>query len=140
MLDPNISLEFDKEMINTVIRNLINNSIKYTRENGQITISAKEINDFIEISVHDTGIGMNSDAAEVLFLTNNSQNRKEGTRGERGTGLGLLLCKEFVGKHNGKIWAESKPDEGSTFKFTLPCNKKEIKVQEPLVEMADKQA
>ena len=140
MLDPNISFEFDKEMINTVIRNLINNSIKYTRENGQITISAKEINDFIEISVHDTGIGMNSDAAEVLFLTNNSQNRKEGTRGERGTGLGLLLCKEFVGKHNGKIWAESKPDEGSTFKFTLPCNKKEIKVQEPLVEMADKQA
>ena len=139
-LDPNISFEFDKEMINTVIRNLINNSIKYTRENGQITISAKEINDCIEISVHDTGIGMNSDAAEVLFLTNNSQNRKDGTRGERGTGLGLLLCKEFVGKHNGKIWAESKPDEGSTFKFTLPCNKKETKVQETLVEMADKQA
>lgn len=129
-LNPNFSFEFDKEMINTVIRNLINNAIKYTRENGQISISAKEINDCIEISVRDTGIGMNSEQAEVLFLTVNSQNRKDGTRGEKGTGLGLLLCKEFVGLHNGKIWAESKPNKGSTFRFLLPGNQVEIKVQE----------
>ena len=129
-INPTISFGFDKEMINTVIRNLINNAIKYTRENGQISISAKEINDCIEISVHDTGIGMNSEEAEVLFLTVNSQNRKDGTRGEKGTGLGLLICKEFVGIHNGKIWAESKPNKGSTFRFLLPGKQVDIKVQE----------
>lgn len=119
-INPDLSFEFDQEMINTVIRNLINNAIKYTGEDGLITISAKENYDIIEINVKDTGIGMDSDSAELLFITNLKQNRKEGTIGEKGTGLGLILCKEFVGKHKGTIWAESKPGKGSTFKFTLP--------------------
>ncbi len=119
-INPDLTFEFDQEMINTVIRNLINNAIKYTGENGLITISAKEIDEIVEISVTDTGIGMDSDSTDLLFITDLKQNRKEGTIGEKGTGLGLILCKEFVWKHKGTIWAESESGKGSTFKFTLP--------------------
>jgi len=119
-INPELIFEFDLEMINTVMRNLINNAIKYTNEDGLITISAKEFEDNIEISVEDTGIGMDNDNAELLFITDLKRNRKEGTKGEKGTGLGLILCREFVTKHNGNIWAESELDLGSTFKFTLP--------------------
>jgi signal transduction histidine kinase len=119
-INPELIFEFDLEMINTVMRNLINNAIKYTNEDGTITISAKEFEENIEISVEDTGIGMDSDNAELLFITDLKRNRKEGTKGEKGTGLGLILCREFVTKHNGNIWAESELGLGSTFKFTLP--------------------
>jgi signal transduction histidine kinase len=119
-IDPDLIFEFDQEMINTVIRNLINNAIKYTGEEGLITISAKEINDIVEINVKDTGTGIDHDSAELLFITDLKQNRKVGTIGEKGTGLGLILCKEFVWKHQGTIWVESEPGKGSTFKFTLP--------------------
>ena len=107
-------------MINTVMRNLINNAIKYTNEGGLITISAKELDDKVEINVTDTGIGMDSDTTKLLFITDLKRNRREGTKGEKGTGLGLILCKEFVWKHQGTIWAESELGKGSTFKFTLP--------------------
>lgn len=119
-IDSDLTLEFDLEMINTVMRNLINNAIKYTNEGGLITISAKELDDKVEISVTDTGIGMDSDTTELLFITDLKRNRREGTKGEKGTGLGLILCKEFVWKHQGTIWAESEPGKGSTFKFKLP--------------------
>jgi len=127
-IDADLTFQFDQEMINTVMRNLINNAIKYTNEGGIITISVKELDDTNEISVTDNGIGMDSDTIELLFITDLKRNRREGTKGEKGTGLGLILCKEFVWKHQGTIWAESEPGKGSTFKFTLPRShpKKEI--------------
>ena len=120
--------EFDHEMINTVIRNLINNAIKYTGENGRITISVNEMDDTIEISVNDTGIGMDSETVQLIFISKINKNRKVGTKGEKGTGLGLTLCKEFVAKHHGIIGAESKSGIGSTFKFTLPRSHPKIKI------------
>jgi len=119
-INPELIFEFDLEMINTVMRNLINNAIKYTNEDGSIKILAHESEDNIVISVEDTGIGMDSDNAELLFITDLKRNRKEGTKGEKGTGLGLILCREFVTKHNGNIWAESELGLGSTFIITLP--------------------
>ena len=119
-INPDLAFEFDEEMINTVMRNLINNAIKYTSEGGQITISAKELGPTVEISVTDTGIGMDSDTTELLFITDLKRNRKEGTNGEKGTGLGLILSKEFITIHAGTISAESEPGKGSTFKFILP--------------------
>ena len=119
-LDQYLIFDFDSDMINTVVRNLINNAIKYTREAGQITISAKKVDSKIEISVNDTGIGIDSETAKKLFTSDLKPNKKEGTIGEKGTGLGLILCKEFVLKHNGNIWAESELGRGSTFSFTLP--------------------
>ena len=119
-LHSQLIFDFDYEMINTVIRNLINNAIKYTGENGEISISANIIEDAIEISVKDTGIGMDQETAQLLFLTDLNLNRKEGTNGEKGTGLGLIICREFVQKHRGKIWAISECGKGTTIKFTLP--------------------
>jgi signal transduction histidine kinase len=121
-LDHQLIFEFDHDMINTVMRNLINNAIKYTGENGQITISAKETLNDVEICIKDTGIGMDDTAAQKLFITDRSRIRQEGTKGEKGTGLGLILCKEFVGKHQGKIWVESEQGKGSKFKITLPLS------------------
>jgi len=121
-LDPGLSFDFDHEMINTVIRNLINNAIKYTFEEGQITISAKTLNNNIEISIQDTGIGMDDETAHLLFIMNIGKNSTAGTHGEKGTGLGLIICKEFVSKHKGNIWVESELGKGSTFKFTLPLS------------------
>lgn len=119
-INADLVFEFDQEMINSVIRNLINNAIKFTGEDGLITISAKEIDNTVEISVKDSGTGMDSNTTNLLFISDFKHNRKEGTKGEKGTGLGLILCKEFVWKHRGTIWAESEPGIGSTFKFTLP--------------------
>ena len=120
VLDPDLIFEFDQEMINIVIRNLISNAVKYTSAGGLITISSKEIDDSIVISIKDTGIGMNNENTDLLFITELKRNKLEGTKGEKGTGIGLILCKEFVEKHQGNIWAESEPAKGSTFKFILP--------------------
>ncbi|MEI6141033.1 MAG: ATP-binding protein [Mariniphaga sp.] len=119
-LNAEFTCTFDYEMINTVLRNLINNAIKFTQEGGNVTISGTKINDQIEISVKDTGIGMDIKTKNSLFGTELKQNRKDGTMGEKGTGLGLILCKEFIAKHNGRIWVESEIGAGSTFKFSLP--------------------
>ena len=115
----------DVHFLETVIRNLVSNALKFTQKGGKITISAKTSgNDFVEVSIRDTGIGMDRDLISKLFKLNEQTNRK-GTEGEPTTGLGLLLCKEFVEKHGGKIWAESeaksKTDgKGSIFYFTIP--------------------
>ncbi len=121
-LDADLIFDFDREMINTVIRNLINNAIKYTNENGQIIIMAHLISDEIEIIVQDNGIGMESEYAKKLFIRNLDRKIKQGTKGESGTGLGLILCKEFIERHRGEIWVESEPGKGSAFKFTLPVS------------------
>ncbi|MDP4117173.1 MAG: PAS domain-containing sensor histidine kinase, partial [Bacteroidota bacterium] len=109
----------DERMLNTVIRNILSNAVKFTNTNGEIKIFAKEIgNNMIEISVADTGIGIDADNLNKIFRIDQKL-RNTGTEGETGTGLGLLLCKEFVEKNGGKIWVESKIDAGSTFYFTL---------------------
>ncbi|MFH0735278.1 MAG: PAS domain S-box protein [bacterium] len=109
----------DENMINSVIRNLLSNAVKFSNKYGKIIIRVKELKDqFVEISVQDYGIGMSKDVQKKLFKIDEKVNRI-GTYGESSTGLGLLLCKEFVDKHGGKIWTESEEEIGSTFYFTI---------------------
>ncbi len=110
----------DLNMFSSTIRNLLSNAVKFTLHGGKITLSAKAVDaSAVEISVSDSGIGMDKLFLENLFKMDNFVNRS-GTDGEPSTGLGLLLCKEFVEKNGGKIWVESVENEGSTFYFTCP--------------------
>jgi signal transduction histidine kinase len=114
-----IKAYFDEISIHVVLRNLIFNAIKFTPENGTINIYAQNISGFVQISVKDTGVGISEDVIGKL-LKNQEYFTTTGTNKEQGSGLGLLLCKEFVEKHGGKIWVESEVGKGSDFKFTLP--------------------
>ncbi len=118
-VDGKLPVYADKEMINTVLRNLISNAIKFTSPGGSILISGEVKHNSVEISINDTGVGLSPSAIEKLFIleTNDST---PGTRKEKGTGLGLILCKEFIGKNHGQIGVESEPGKGSIFFFTLP--------------------
>ena len=112
----------DRNMITTVLRNLVNNAIKFTDVNGSVEIGINDnyngdIN-VIQIFVKDNGIGISLEYIDKLFLIGESFLR-DGTQNETGTGLGLILCREFIEKHNGKIWVESEDGYGSTFYFTL---------------------
>ncbi len=110
----------DKKMIDTVFRNLLSNAVKFTKKDGKIIIESKETgNHFLEISIADNGIGMSEQLCNKLFKMDEKVGRI-GTDKEPSTGLGLLLCKEFVEKNNGKIWVESEENKGSKFHFTLP--------------------
>ena len=115
--DTCIMADFDQ--IDLVLRNLLSNALKFTSNSGKIEVMAKENNNEIVVSVTDNGIGMDSETAKNLF-DNKERKSSIGTIGEKGTGLGLLICKEFINKHGGKIWAESEPKKGSTFYFSLP--------------------
>ena len=111
-------------MISSIIRNLLSNSIKFTPKNGKIQISCKAIKldnnkDGIEISIKDNGVGISAEKLDKIFKIGECDSTA-GTENEKGTGLGLILCKEFVEKHGGKIWAESRLNQGSDFKFILP--------------------
>lgn len=109
----------DKNMVLTILRNLITNAIKFSRKGDKITVSVDDDKEFYTIRVSDTGVGIDEKAIAKLFLI--SENIKtEGTSNEQGTGLGLILCKEFVDYNKGKIWVESQVGVGSTFSFTLP--------------------
>jgi len=112
----------DLNMLKTVLRNLISNAIKFTNSNGKIDVYALQNDNFIEIAVSDNGVGMNEETRNKLFSIETNETTL-GTANEQGSGLGLLLCKEFVEKHGGKIWVESELGKGSVFKFTLPLNK-----------------
>lgn len=118
-IDPSVLVRADQNMINTILRNIITNAVKFTRPGGTISVNAKVIADMVEVSISDNGIGMPEDLAGSLFKIENMESRK-GTSGEKGTGLGLIICKEFVEMHNGTIRVESKLNQGSTFHFTLP--------------------
>jgi len=112
----------DRNMLRTVVHNLVSNAVKFTQKGGTITIGAKNIDSsLIEISVKDTGIGMNSLILDNLFRLDVSTNRL-GTDGEHSTGLGLILCKEFVERNNGIFRATSEEGIGSEFCFTLPIS------------------
>ena len=111
----------DTYMLQTVIRNLVSNAMKFTSKGGKISLSAKTNGDnSIEISIADTGIGMNKSMIENLFRPD-VQTGRPGTEGEPSSGFGLLLCKEFIEKHGGKIGVESEVGNGSAFYFTIPC-------------------
>jgi signal transduction histidine kinase len=118
-IEPNLNVTADLQMVKTILRNLISNAIKFTNINGEISINALEKQQFVEVAVKDDGIGVSYEAQKNLFRIDLFHSTP-GTNNERGTGLGLLLCKEFVELHGGSIWIESEHGKGSRFAFTLP--------------------
>lgn len=119
LIEENISVQVDKAMIETVMRNLLSNAVKFTNRGGKVIISAKTLKDKVEISVKDSGIGMSKEIVIDLFRIDKKTGRL-GTEKEPSSGLGLLLCKEFVEKHNGTIRIESEEGKGSEFVVSLP--------------------
>jgi signal transduction histidine kinase len=115
----------DLNMMRSVLRNLLTNAIKFTRPNGTITISAYRLDAKIVISVSDTGVGIPPINRDRLFTLTSITT--EGTHQEKGTGLGLLLCKEFVEKNGGRIWFETEEGKGTTFYFSLPMYQEELR-------------
>ena len=113
-----IKVYADLDMLKTILRNLISNAVKYTRSNGKINISAVRHQENIEIAVSDNGVGMSEEAQNKLFKIETNITTR-GTQNEKGSGLGLILCKEFVEKHGGEIWVESELGKGSAFVFSL---------------------
>jgi len=109
----------DENMLNTVLRNIISNGIKFTNQNGKIDIYAEKNDTFVIITVSDNGIGIDEKTLNKLFFIDKNVKTK-GTANEKGSGLGLILCKDFINKHGGKIWIESEVGKGSNFKFSLP--------------------
>ncbi|PKP10742.1 MAG: hypothetical protein CVU09_05895 [Bacteroidetes bacterium HGW-Bacteroidetes-4] len=119
----NLEVLADKEMMNTVLRNLISNAIKFSYPGGLVNISAEAQDNMVLFSIADMGIGIAPEIKEQLFNSDDTYT-SPGTSNEKGTGFGLLICKEFVIQNGGNIWVESLPDKGSTFKFTLLKNPK----------------
>ncbi|OQY43117.1 MAG: hypothetical protein B6242_15320 [Anaerolineaceae bacterium 4572_78] len=119
-LPKNTHVQADKYMIDTIIRNLMTNSLKFTPNEGIITISGRKVTKFIEVSVTDTGVGVSRENIKKLFRID-THHSTEGTAQEPGTGLGLILCQEMVLKNGGKIWLESVLGKGTTVKFTIPA-------------------
>ncbi|HXB94977.1 MAG TPA: HAMP domain-containing sensor histidine kinase, partial [Puia sp.] len=109
----------DRDMVHLILRNLLSNAIKYTPENGCIEVGARREDNTIALFVKDTGTGILPDAQAKIDL-NNFYSTK-GTAGEAGTGLGLMLCKEFIVRNRGTLYIDSTPGKGSTFTFTLPA-------------------
>lgn len=111
----------DKAMMGTVMRNLISNAIKFTNPGGEVVISVDHKINKLMVTVADNGVGIKPDAMEKLFVIEKSYSTI-GTQDEKGTGLGLILCKEFIERHGGEIWVESEVGKGSKFHFTIPEN------------------
>jgi ligand-binding sensor domain-containing protein/signal transduction histidine kinase len=118
-IDPGTKIYADLNMIETILRNLIANSLKFTNKGGRIDIFAKEKKDCVVIRILDTGVGISPDNIDKLFQIGKDTSSL-GTQNERGSGLGLILCKEFVEMNKGKITVESKVGKGSVFSFTIP--------------------
>jgi signal transduction histidine kinase len=119
--DNSLMVMADENMIISVMHNLINNAIKYSFHGGKISIETSRVDGFAQISVIDTGVGFSPESKEKLFKYDQHFMNK-GTAGETGTGLGLILCKDFVEKNGGTIKVESTINKGSTFVFTLPLS------------------
>ncbi|MFP4025233.1 MAG: ATP-binding protein [Thiohalospira sp.] len=120
-IDGQLKVYADENMVTTVVRNLISNAIKFSHPEDSITIRAKISNKIAEVSVIDQGVGIKKEDQKKLFKID-SHITTPGTSNESGTGLGLILCKEFIEKNGGEIWVESEINKGSAFKFTLPVN------------------
>ncbi len=119
--DDELKVFADYNMINTIIRNFISNSLKFTEKGGVISIQIRNENDRIYIGIKDTGVGMNEENKSKLFRLDEFHSTS-GTSGESGTGLGLIICREFAIKHEGEIKVESEVGKGSTFTFDLALN------------------
>lgn len=118
-IDADVYVEADENMLKTILRNLLSNAIKFTPDNGSITVKAKSTSENVEVCVCDSGVGIMAEKIPLLFKIETNTSTK-GTSNESGTGLGLVLCKEFIDRHNQKIWVELKVGVGTQFKFTLP--------------------
>lgn len=118
-----LSVFADPNMLSTILRNLVSNALKFTNKGGQVEIRVEKQNEQALICISDNGTGMSESVKSKLFKIHEKVS-KQGTDNEKGTGLGLLLCKEFVEKHDGKIWVESEEGKGSKFSFTLPSPEK----------------
>jgi signal transduction histidine kinase len=121
-VDPNAQIEADENLLSLVIRNLISNAIKFTPKEGKVVINNSFNSNEQILSVKDTGIGMDEQTLSSIFKSEEITSTY-GTNNEKGSGLGLMLCKEFIERHNGKIWAESNSDEGSEFLISLPVKR-----------------
>ncbi|MBL8018508.1 MAG: sensor histidine kinase [Leptospirales bacterium] len=119
--DGRLAARADASMTSLILRNLLGNAIKFTGDGGSISVEIKEINESIEISVSDTGTGMPEEKARSLFRAGVKNSSTPGTNAEMGSGLGLILCREFTERNGGTIGAESTPGKGSRFWFTLPA-------------------
>ncbi|MGE5457061.1 MAG: sensor histidine kinase [Methanococcaceae archaeon] len=117
-----LDITADKQMLHSILHNLISNAIKFTNLDGTVKIKAREENNLLEISVQDNGVGISNEKLNNMFHVDKNISTK-GTNQEKGTGLGLHLCKEFVEKHDGRIWVKSELGKGSEFCFTIPCKK-----------------
>ena len=120
-LPSSFQVYMDKEMISTILRNLISNAIKFTPFDGKITISTVDKLNQLIVSVSDTGVGISNERIDNLFKISDGYSTP-GTQNEKGTGLGLILCKEFINKNHGEIWVESQVGIGTTFYFSLPLS------------------
>ena len=121
-IGPGTTIFADENMVKTILRNLISNGIKFTRTGGEIQLKTEQANGMVTYSVADNGIGMKDEDVQKLFRIDINP-KTIGNSTEKGTGLGLILCKEFVEMNGGEIWAESKWREGTTFKFKVPAHK-----------------
>jgi signal transduction histidine kinase len=119
----NITIFADYDSLATVIRNLVSNAIKFTSINGFLTLNASEQDNMISITISDTGVGINPDDLDKIFNIEENFTTK-GTEQEGGTGLGLIICKEFIEKNGGTIGIESIPGEGTTITISLPSTEK----------------
>lgn len=117
---PETHIMADANMVTVIIRNLLSNALKFTNNGGLIEIAATKVNDKLEVSIKDSGIGMRPEQVNRLFSDKNQMPATEGTNQEKGSGLGLLLCKEFTEKHGGTIRVESEPGKGTIITFALP--------------------
>ena len=115
--DQSLYVYADRDMVNLVLRNLVSNAIKFTPENGRIIIKVQEKRSFIQVCITDNGVGISRENLDKLF---NEYYSSKGTSNESGTGLGLILCKEFLSQNGGEMKVESQEGKGSTFSFTLP--------------------
>jgi two-component system sensor histidine kinase/response regulator len=117
-----ITVFADMQMIQSVLRNLLSNALKFTPENGSIEMNALEMNTEVIISIKDSGVGISEPSLKRIF-DQDQPVKTLGTNKESGSGLGLILCKDFVEKNGGRIWVESEKGKGSTFSFTVPVNR-----------------
>ncbi len=115
IVDNNIFIESDSDMLKTILRNLLTNAIKFTSEGGIVAIKAQNMSDFVEIAISDSGIGIEAEDIDHLFRIDKNLKSREGTNSEKGSGLGLILCKEFVDRLGGTIQVESEVGKGTTF-------------------------
>lgn len=120
----------DEEMVTIVIRNLISNAVKYTHRGGNISVFTEESENKITIGVKDSGVGIPPEKMQEMFKAS-TRHTNSGTEGESGTGLGLVICKDFVERNGGRIWIESEPGKGSVFYFSLPVAHKDESTLEP---------